>query len=229
MQRRFDPATPELMDRPQPVSPELEQDLANIRRFNRWFGSYRLVRKFLRRWLRPNTSARILDLATGSGDIPRMVADFARRENVPVQIDAIDQQRATIEIARSLSAPYPEINFSCANLFEWDPPEQYDMVLFSLALHHFNEDNAVRVLQKCRQLSRGRVLVADLRRARWLSAGIWLVTATILREPMTKTDARLSAARAFGFAELRALAERAGWRNFGHERFAVGRQAVWLE
>jgi len=217
------------MDRPQPVTPELERDLANLRSFNRWFGSHRLVRHFLRRWLRPNGKARILDVATGSGDIPRLIADYARRPNISVHIDAIDQQQSTIEIARRLSAAYPEIDFRCANLFDWDPPEGYDIVFCSLTLHHFTNDDAVRALQKIRELSRARVLLADLRRARWLSCAVYFVTATIYRDEMTKTDARLSAARAFSFAELRELAERAGWRNFGHQKFAVGRQTIWIE
>ncbi len=38
MKRQFDPAEPELMDRPQPVSAELERDLKNLRQLNRWFG-----------------------------------------------------------------------------------------------------------------------------------------------------------------------------------------------
>jgi hypothetical protein len=46
---------------------------------------------------------------------------------------------------------------------------------------------------------------------------------------MTRTDARLSAKRAFSFAEFRSLAERAGWQNFGHATFAFARQAIWLE
>jgi 2-polyprenyl-3-methyl-5-hydroxy-6-metoxy-1,4-benzoquinol methylase len=243
VKRQFDPALPELMDRPQPVTRELERDLANLRSFNRWFGSHRLVRHFLRRWLKPNKKARILDVATGSGDIPRLIVDHARRENLAVQIDAIDQQESTIAIARRLSAAYPEIDFRCANLFEWNSslalkldglkpsslPEPYDIVLCSLALHHFINDDAVRALQKIRELSRTRVLVADLRRARWLTCAVYLVTATIYRDKMTKTDARLSAARAFSFRELRALAARAGWENFGHRKFAVGRQAIWIE
>ena len=243
MKRQFDPALPELMDRPQPVTRELERDLANLRSFNRWFGSHRLVRHFLRRWLKPNDKARILDVATGSGDIPRLIADHARRQNLSVQIDAIDQQESTIAIARRLSAGYPEIDFRCANLFEWNSlpalkldglkpsslPEPYDIVLCSLALHHFTNDDAVRVLQKICELSRTRVLVADLRRARWLSCAVYLVTATIYRDKMTTTDARLSAARAFSFVEMRKLAERAGWKNFGHRKFAVGRQAIWID
>jgi len=217
------------MDRPQPVTPELEGDLANLRSFNRWFGSHRLVRHFLRRWLKPNGNARILDVATGSGDIPRLIADHARRQNLAVQIDAIDQQESTIEIARRLSAAYPEIHFSCAKLFEWDPPQGYDIVFCSLTLHHFTSDDAVCALQKIHELSRARVLLADLRRTRWLTCAVYLVTATIYRNKMTKTDARLSAARAFSFRELRALAARAGWENFGHRKFAVGRQAIWIE
>ena len=241
MKRQFDPALPELMDRPQPVTRELERDLANLRSFNRWFGSHRLIRHFLRLWLRPNGKARVLDIATGSGDIPRLIVDHARRQNVLVQIDAIDQQESTIEIARGLSAAYPEINFYCADLFEWNlspglkldvlKPSSfpYDMVLCSLALHHFSNDDAVRVLQKIRDLSAARILVADLRRARWLSCAVYFVTATIYRDEMTKTDARLSAARAFSFLEMRNLAERAGWKNFRRRKFAIGRQAIWMD
>src|SRR5438132_6452309 len=149
------------MDRPQPVTRELERDLANLRSLNRWFGSHRLVRHFLRHWLRPNGKTRILDVATGSGDIPRLIVDHARQQNLSVHVDAIDQQESTIEIARGLSAVYPEIDFFCANLFEWNSPPAvkldglksssfpHDIVLCSLALHHFSNDDAVRVLQKC--------------------------------------------------------------------------------
>ena len=52
MKRQFDPAEPELMDRPQPVSAELERDLRNLRQLNRYFGSYAVVLKFMRRWIK---------------------------------------------------------------------------------------------------------------------------------------------------------------------------------
>jgi hypothetical protein len=46
---------------------------------------------------------------------------------------------------------------------------------------------------------------------------------------MTQADARTSIRRAFSFAELRGLAEAAGWEHFGHTRFLFCRQAVWLD
>jgi len=107
MKRRFNPSDPEWMDRPQPISPELLSDLSNLRTLNRYFGSYRLVGYFLRRWIQPNDQLTILDLATGSGDIPRLVVNFARKRGAKVAIDAVDFQASTVEIARQLSAEYP--------------------------------------------------------------------------------------------------------------------------
>src|SRR2546421_8980841 len=102
MKRSFNPAELELMDRPQPVTPELASDLRNLRQLNRYFGSYRLIEYFLRRWIQPRSRMRILDLATGSGDIPRLIVDYARSVGAMVAVDAVDQQPSTLEIARSL-------------------------------------------------------------------------------------------------------------------------------
>ncbi len=229
MKRSFDPAILEMMDRPQPVSLELERDLERIRQLNRWFGSYRLVLSFMRRWIRPDERMRIVDLATGSGDIPRLVVDHARKIGADVAIDAVDQQAATLEIASKLSAGYPEISYHKANILEWNPAQQCDVVLCTLALHHFSGEDAVKVMRRCCELSQKFVLVSDLRRGFLLRFGVYLLTELIFRERMTRYDARLSAQRAFSFSEMRDLAVRAGWQNFGHEKFRLARQAIWLE
>lgn len=217
------------MDRPQPVTAELVSDLRNLRQLNRHFGSYALTTHFLQRWIQPEAELRVLDLATGSGDIPRLVIDYARKVGATVTVEAIDQQSSTLEIARDLSADYPEIDFQQGDVLSFGEEGQYDMVLCSLALHHFDETAAARLLERCRRLSKRFVLVSDLRRGFLATVGVYLLTALIYREPMTRTDGRLSAARAFSFREFGALAECAGWRNFGHRKFRFARQAIWLE
>jgi 2-polyprenyl-3-methyl-5-hydroxy-6-metoxy-1,4-benzoquinol methylase len=229
LKRRFDPAEPEWMDRPQPVTPELISDLENLRALNRYFGSYRLIRQFLRRWIRRGANLRILDLATGSGDIPRLVAEFARNVGAQVEVDAVDFQASTIEIAQRLSAGFPEIRYHCADIHQFGAARSYDIVLFSLALHHFSTEAAIQLLRRCRELSRGHVLVADLRRGWFAKIGIDLLTTVVFREAMTRNDARVSAARAFSFRELDDLARAANWSEFGHRRFRFARQAIWLE
>lgn len=229
MKRTFDPAEPELMDRPQPVTPELATDLRNLVSLNRWFGSHWLLRKFLSQWLSADRPYRVLDLATGAGDLPRVMVEWARQHGVSLQVDAVDANPSTLEIAREASRDFPEITFLRDNVLTFAPAHTYDLVCCSLALHHFSEDDAVRLLRRCRELSHGFTLVSDLERSFSTLVGVHALTTLFYREPMTRADAIASAHRAFSFREFRALAEAAGWSDFGHARFLFCRQAIWLD
>ncbi|MBV9657466.1 MAG: methyltransferase domain-containing protein [Verrucomicrobia bacterium] len=230
--RAFDPAAPERMDAPQPASRELEADLENLRRLNARFGSHRIIRRFLERWLKPGGSYRLLDLCTGGADIPRLAVAWARSRGISLEVVAVDFQPGTLEIARRWCAGYPEITLQtddARTLQSLENLPAFDFVLCSLALHHFSEADAVQILRRVRALATRGALVADLERTAFAFAAVWLVTAVLYREPMTKFDARLSVRRAFSFGEFAALAARAGWTAFGHARFRFARQAIWLE
>ena len=227
--RQFDSAITEMMDRSQPVSRELETDLKNLEKLNRFFGSNALVRFFLHRWLRPGKSVRLLDLCTGFGDIPRFIVDWCRLNRVQVEITAVDLQPATLELAKRQSSSYPEITFVACNVLDFRPGSPADFVFCSLALHHFSEEEAIRLIRQTDLMTRGNVLFADLERSDLGIAGIYALTELIFREPMTRFDGRLSMRRAFSFGEMRRLAQAAGWGPFGHRRFSVCRQAIWRE
>lgn len=225
--RQFDPDQPELMDVEQPVSSELRRDLANLVTLNRVFGSHRLVIQHLRTWLQPGRPWHILDLATGAGDIPRLIAQFARSRGITVTIDAVDQQSSTIEIAREASREFPEITYHQGDIRSFGEPGGWDIVLCSLALHHFSEADAVTILRHAHGLARQHVLVTDLRRSPLATAAIDLLTAVWMREPMTRHDARASARRAFSFPEFAALARHANWPpDHQHRKAFCFRQAV---
>jgi SAM-dependent methyltransferase len=227
--RHFDPAITEMMDRSQPVSKELEIDLRNLEKLNRYFGSYSLIRFFLRRWFSRGKSVKLLDLCTGSGDIPRFIVDWCRSNDVPIQITAVDQQPATLELARRRSESYPEITFVGANVLDFVPSAPVDLVFCSLALHHFSEEEAILMIRQTGAMTSGNILFSDLERSDFGIAGIYALTTLIFREPMTRFDGRLSMRRAFSFGEMENLAQAAGWRRFGHRRFFVCRQAIWRE
>ncbi len=217
------------MDRPEASAQELENALRSLRGLNRYFGSYRLVRHFMRRWIKGGQQLRVLDLATGAGDIPRLIIDHARAIGAKAEVTAIDFQPTTIEIARSWSADYPEIAFRTSDVLNYQSAEPFDIVICSLALHHFSSEDAVKLLRRGRELSRRYVLVSDLRRGLECTLGVYLLTTLIFNDAMTKNDGRVSAARAFSFAELRELARSAGWENLGAAKFRFARQAIWLE
>lgn len=229
MKRQFSPDEPELMDLPQPVGPELQKDLANLEGLNRYFGGHAIFRHFLRRWFQPGHTYRVLDLATGAGDGPRTMAQWAAARSVTIEIDAVDLHPSTLEVARSQSTAFPNIQWHQGDALTYQPGATYDLVSCTLALHHFSEADAVALLRQCARLSHRYVLVADLERSWSTTIGVWLATALIYRDPMTQYDARLSTRRAFSFAEFRRLAAQASWLQAGHRRFYPCRQAVWLE
>jgi len=211
--RQFEPAEPELMDRPDTDPAELQAALRSLRGLNRYFGSHRLITKFLRRWIKHGDQLRVADLATGSADIPRLVADHARRVGAKVQIVAVDYQPSTVEMARELSGGYPEIACTHADVLGFGAGGEYDLVICSLALHHFSNEDAVRLLRRCREISRRFVLVSDLRRGLLATAGVYLLTGFIFRDRITREDARVSPRRAFTFRELHELATQAGGKT----------------
>jgi SAM-dependent methyltransferase len=227
--RHFDPAITEMMDRSQPVSKELETDLKNLEKLNRYFGSYSLVRFFLRRWLSKGKLVKLLDLCTGSGDIPRFIVDWCRSKGIPIEITAVDLQPATLELAKRRSKFYPEITFVGANVLDFVPSAPVDLVFCSLALHHFCDQEATRLIRQAGLMTSGNILFSDLERSDLGIAGIYALTALAFREPMTRFDGRLSMRRAFSFDEMESLARAAGWHRFGHRRFFICRQAIWRE
>lgn len=219
------------MDLPQPLTPALERDLENLEAINRNFGGLETWSFFARRWLQPGGHYRLLDLATGGGDGPRCLVQYARHIGAEVQIVAVDSQTATLEFAARRSAGFPEIVFREGDVrtFLPSPGDDYDYALCSLALHHFSEDDAVRILLRLREIPRYGAMAADLSRGLVCSIGAWLITQFLYREPMTVDDARASARRAFSPAEFRALICRAQWANPGRHRFRFARQAAWWE
>jgi 2-polyprenyl-3-methyl-5-hydroxy-6-metoxy-1,4-benzoquinol methylase len=229
MKRVFDPQELEFMDREQPVTPELEAVMRNLAAINRLFGSHRLLRKFLELWFNPGRCYRVLDLCTGAGDLPRVMVDWARPREISLRIDAVDASEASIEIAKKASADYPEIRYMRDDALKFQTKDTYDLVICALALHHFSEEQAVQVLRRCRELSHRCVLVSDLERSVFTLAGINLLTSVCYREPATRNDGMLSARRAFSYREFRELAIAAGWQDFGHARFLLCRQAIWLD
>ena len=211
---------------------ELERDLANLRWLNRYFGATSLLRHFLHRWLgdiSPNAPPiRILDLATGEGDLPREIVIWCRARMLPVRIDAVDLNPATLAVAIRRSRDFPEIHFHQGDIRHWGS-DSWHLVLCSLVLHHFSNEDAVTVLCNARRLASRHLLIADLKRSLSGRIGIWLLTTLLLREPMTVHDARLSIRRAFSFNEFSRLARSAGWSDFSQGSFPITRQALWID
>jgi ubiquinone/menaquinone biosynthesis C-methylase UbiE len=203
----------ELMDEPIEDRSELGQNFRDIERVNSLLGGTAVVVRHLPALL-PSTLAgtvTMLDLATGSADIPVAVVRWARRKGLVVNVIASDYSADILDLARRQCANYPEISLAEFDARAVDlPDKQVDIVLCSLALHHFGPDDAVRVLSEMHRLGRRGFILNDLRRG-WIGfAAAWLASLVTTRNRLTRHDAPLSVRRAYTTSELASLLQRAG-------------------
>jgi 2-polyprenyl-3-methyl-5-hydroxy-6-metoxy-1,4-benzoquinol methylase len=153
---------------------------------------------------------RVLDLATGGGDVPIRLWHKARRAGLPLAIEGCDVSPVAVAYAtRQAERHGADVRFFKADALAGDLPAGYDAVVCSLFLHHLTDEQAIALLR--RMASAGRlVLVNDLVRSR---AGLLLArvgTRLLSLSPVVHVDGPRSVEGAFTIAEARGLAERAG-------------------
>ena len=227
--RRFDPAVPEIMDRRGNDPELLRADLHLLESINRFLGGHRMALGYLDEFLEvvPMSSLTILDLATGGADIPRTIVPWARGRNVRVEITAVDGNPEIMRIARDQCAEWPEIRVEQHDLLALPhPTASFDVVLCSLALHHFAEADVVAILRRIHDIARVGYIVNDLRRNRIAICLSKLMARTIITNPIARFDAPASCERAFTVAELHALAARAGMGDVAIRRHRFFRMAL---
>lgn len=223
----------ERMDAPDADPRELARSLADLREVNRWLGGTRVVLHHLARLVErhPRREYHVLDVATGSADIPLAVAEWGRRRGVRIRVAATDMHPATLAEARARAAADPDVTVEAADALALPYADgSFDFALCSTALHHFNTDEeCVRVLREMDRVVRLGAVVNDLHRTRMAYLGARLLAATFWRtHPITRNDGPLSVQRAFTPGDLRSLAARAGLRDaeaFAHVPFRVA--LVW--
>ncbi|MEJ0090237.1 MAG: methyltransferase domain-containing protein [Limisphaerales bacterium] len=215
--RCFNPNDPELIDRPGLDRALLHEELRLLEDLNRRLSGHKLVLESIERLIGLATpkSLSILDLGTGSADIPRAIVNWARKKKIAVTITAVDGNSEILQFARESCHDWPEIQFAQHDLRSLPyAKNSFDVVLCSLALHHFNSMDAVAVLRRINGIARTGYTVNDLRR-NWLS--IWfteLLVRTVIHSKIFRHDAPKSCRAAFSIGELRTLGESAGLKNF---------------
>ncbi|MBM3890047.1 MAG: methyltransferase domain-containing protein [Verrucomicrobia bacterium] len=195
----------------------LVENLHDIARFNHRFGGIRAVLQPLQRLIqrtRPQAPITVLDLGTGSADIPRAIVCWARAGHLPLRVTAVDVHPVMVEMARKECIEFPQIAVERQDLLALPyPAGSFDFVISSLVLHCFADKDVVQILNRANRIARHGVIMSDLRRGRLGCAVVWLGARLVSRNPLTRQEAPAAVLNAFTPRELLRLAERAGVRS----------------
>jgi 2-polyprenyl-3-methyl-5-hydroxy-6-metoxy-1,4-benzoquinol methylase len=204
---------PELMDDPTLDAAAHHAALGGLRRVNRISRSQRLLWQVLSRMAHDRRRPlRVLDVATGGGDVVVQLARLAQRRGLPIEFHACDLSQRALEFARqhATSRGVDTIRFFTLDALTSSLPDDFDVMMSTLFLHHLSTEQAALLLERMARATRKAVLIDDLRRTRLgyllAQAGCRLLT----RSHVVHTDGPLSVRAAFTDTEVLQLAERAG-------------------
>jgi ubiquinone/menaquinone biosynthesis C-methylase UbiE len=215
------------MDLPDQDEKALRSDLENIAGLNRTFGGTQAVEKVFRELAGDERHLTLIDLAAGYGDHGRNLIARAREQNCDLTVIASDIQFQTLKIAREATPPGTKMLFVQADARQLPfRSRAAELTFCSLALHHFSDEDAASVLREMARVARQGLACVDLARSRLGVIGIWLLTTFIVRDPMVRHDGRISSRRAFSLAEMKSLAQKAGWINLRQIKFRWFQQAI---
>jgi 2-polyprenyl-3-methyl-5-hydroxy-6-metoxy-1,4-benzoquinol methylase len=199
----------ELMDADESGGTELRDTFRQLAAINRLLGGDSTTLAGLARAVPAGTKRlRILDVGCGDGNAAELMLDWAQLRGIVAEVRGIDLSPSTIALAQERRRP--GLSFACANLFDDEEREVYDVVHAGLMLHHCPGEVAVRALRAMFQKARLALVVNDLHRHAIAYYSIKFLTAALSRNPLIRNDAPLSVLRGFQRHEILTLCRAAG-------------------
>jgi len=154
---------------------------------------------------------RVLDIGTGSGDVPVGLWRKMQKSPLELQLHGVDISEVALDNARQRAkACGADVHFSRFDAATDEIPPGYDVIMCSLLLHHLDDQKALRLLTHMRASAGHLVLVNDLIRGRAGLLLAHLAARLFTRSPVVHVDGPLSVKSSFTLEEIRALAEAAG-------------------
>lgn len=172
---------------------ELYQNLEDIERINRFLGGHNVLINALKK-INIKKQITILDVGCGSGDSLRLL-EKNNQSNTYIGIDA---NKNIIEFAKTKLNEKSKITFKVSDCFENEIYKKIkpDVVICSLFLHHFSDDDIIKLIN-IMKLHSSVIIINDLHRNSIGYYGFKLIAALFNTSPITKHDGLISILRGF--------------------------------
>ncbi|MFC4209623.1 methyltransferase domain-containing protein [Pedobacter lithocola] len=197
---------PELMDDFQMEGEILRDALDKIASINQLLGGNKVTLDGVKTLLKskPHTELiRITDIGCGNGDMLRALADYATSNGLNFILKGIDANKFTVQHAENLSKNYANISYQCSDIFDGTiRNEANDILLCTLTLHHFKDDEIIKLLTDFIASAKVGIVINDLERSA-LAYRLFKTLCFVFRlNDMSREDGLVSILRGFKLADL---------------------------
>ncbi len=207
----------ELMDDLECSGEELAQTLKELKTINKWLGGNEVTTNGLSKLIkaRPQSDYWISDIGCGGGDMIRVMAKWAAKNQTNVHLEGIDANPNIIELAKIRLKDLKNVTLTVQNIFS--PAfldHKVDICTCTLFTHHFTDSELVSLLKGMKSKSKLGIVINDLHRNPIAYSSIKLLTKLFSKSPMVQNDAPLSVLRAFSKADWIKILSKAEIKDF---------------
>lgn len=202
----------EHLDKGDYTAEEYEGCIVELQRVNRWLGDASALRDSLLTEIEKVNlqNFSVLDVGAGSGELLRVVADWARQSGRKAQLTGVELNARSVREISASATKFPEITAIRGDAFQLPfIDNQFDYALCSLFTHHFKNADVVGILRELSRVSTRGVFVIDLHRHPVAYFFYTTIGRLFLHNRLIREDGALSILRSFTPGELLALAQRA--------------------
>lgn len=192
----------------------IDQTLRELEVINRLLGGNYVTTNGLAKLLKgksKESTVTIADLGCGGGDILKLIAQWADKRQLNVELIGFDANPSIIEYAKENCAAHPNVRFEVQDIFGIEfRQRKFDIICCTLFTHHFTDEQLTAIFRQFNSQATMGTVINDLHR-HWLAYySIKLLTQLFSKSPMVKNDAPLSVARSFHKKDLRQILKKAG-------------------
>ena len=207
----------EIMDDFELEGEVLKDALDKIAKINQLLGGNRLTLKGVQELLKQSKKVEIVivDVGCGNGDMLRTLADFGKKNNLKFQLIGIDANNFTVKHAQKLSENYSNIKYRCEDIFDKEfKVLKYDILLCTLTLHHFNDDEIMYLLDVFYTNAATGIVINDLHRNS-IAYRLFQALCFVFRlNTMSREDGLTSILRGFKKEELLQFSKKLNFKNY---------------
>jgi 2-polyprenyl-3-methyl-5-hydroxy-6-metoxy-1,4-benzoquinol methylase len=157
----------------------------------------------------------IVDVGCGNGDMLRAIAEYMKRSSRKVTLIGIDANDYTIRHAKALSMSYPNISYRCEDIFDEAFDQlNYDIVLCTLTLHHFKDDEITKLMRSFYDNASTGIVINDLQRSAVAYYLFKMVCFIFGLNKMSRDDGLVSILRGFKRGDLEEYSRKCKFKNY---------------
>ena len=177
---------------------------------NKWLGGNAVTLNGIKKLIKghaKNKPLTLIDLGCGGGGMLRKIAKYGRENGYSFTLIGVDANEHIIDYAKKTSQEYSEISYLQHDVFSKEFKDlSYDVVLCTLFLHHFKENEIIHLLTELNQKATVGIIVNDLHRHP-MAYYLFKLLSLVIKNNMVKEDGLTSILRGFKKRELQKISK----------------------